>query len=66
MPVIVEIFKPPIKTHTLGNMILRVNVLVSNDKVRVMGGAFVARPEMLVHGASNSVAGLVLANQGEK
>jgi hypothetical protein len=48
-----------------GNMILRVFSLIepgngSGPDARVIGGLYVARPELIVHGASNSVAGCVV------
>jgi hypothetical protein len=65
-PILVESFKPAIKTSRNGNMILRVIALVSKDNAQVIGGAFMTRPEMLVHGASNAVAGLiVVAGEGK-
>jgi hypothetical protein len=50
------------------NTILRVFALLSKDKAngeieaKVIGGCYVARPELIVHGASNSVAGAVVVN----
>jgi hypothetical protein len=64
-PLILEKFKPPIRTRDHGNMILRVNALISASDVQVIGGAYVARPEMLVHGASNAIAGLITVEEGK-
>ncbi|HZP55621.1 MAG TPA: hypothetical protein VFB03_02530 [Candidatus Saccharimonadales bacterium] len=58
-PHILDKFKPPISVNGIGNMALRVLAFVHADRVEVIGGVYVVRPELLVHGASNAVAGLV-------
>lgn len=62
LPQVKEPFAPPIRLRdqdgTVGNMILRVFVLISpNKQAEVIGGAFVIRRELVVHGASNAIAG---------
>ncbi len=64
-PQLRESFAPPIRLRgqdgTVGNMILRVFVLVHPTKEpEVIGGAFVIRKELIVHGASNAIAGGVV------
>ena len=61
---IVEKFTPPIvlksREGIRGNMILRVFILVHpKSGVEVIGGAYVVRPELIVHGASNAIAGAI-------
>lgn len=61
---IVEKFISPIvlksREGIRGNMILRVFTLVHPGfGVEVIGGAYVIRPELIVHGASNAIAGAV-------
>lgn len=61
-------FQPPIQVNNAqsrGHAILRVFTLVTGDKngtidAEAIGGCYVARPELIVHGASNSVGGAVL------
>lgn len=56
---ILEKFKPPVRVAGMGNMALRVMALVGKERTDVIGGCYVVRPELIVHGASNSFAGLV-------
>ena len=63
-------FAPPIQTNNAsvaGNLILRVFVLSSRNKagelsVRSIGGCYVSRPDIIVHGASNAVGGAIVLN----
>ncbi len=63
-------FIPPIQAENpegRSNTILRVFALLSKNaddtiEAKVIGGCYVARPELVVHGASNSVAGAVVVN----
>jgi hypothetical protein len=62
---IIEAFKPPMSVlmpdGKIGNMILRVFVLLHpNRRAEAIGGTYVARKEILVHGASNSINGAVV------
>lgn len=65
IPQVKEPFAPPIvlrdQNGTVGNMILRVFVLVKPQEMpEVIGGAFVIRRELVVHGASNAIAGGII------
>lgn len=60
-------FVPPIQLQNpegRNNAIMRVFVLLNNKDDTItadaIGGCYVARPELIVHGASNAVAGAVL------
>ena len=63
-------FAPPIQTTNpegRTNTILRIFVLLEKDKgtqnkikAEAIGGCYVARPELIVHGAANSVGGAVM------
>jgi|GEM_PF-1621875 len=63
-------FAPPIQTENpegRSNAILRIFVLLEKDngtpnkiKAEAIGGCYVARPELIVHGAANSVGGAVM------
>lgn len=62
---IVERFASPISLRAhdgkIGNMILRVFGLVHPGMdIQIIGGAYVIRPELVVHGASNAIAGGVV------
>jgi hypothetical protein len=64
---LVQEFAPPIRItndEERSNAILRVFVLLQNNgneiQADAIGGCYVARPELVVHGASNAVAGAVL------
>jgi hypothetical protein len=65
---LIQDFHPPIQlvnSARRNNAILRVFVLLNRDKnseveARAIGGAYVARPELIVHGASNAISGAVL------
>ncbi len=66
--VLMERFVPGISVNMtgaqkMGSMILRVFCSVNQDGARVIGGAFLARPGHLVHGARDAVSGLVLPNR---
>lgn len=63
---LIQPFAPPIQLDNpegRNNAILRVFVLLSNEdgdiKARAIGGCYVARSELIVHGASNAVGGIV-------
>jgi hypothetical protein len=65
-----EPLKPPIRVDTgegtTGNMILRVFVTIDIDQTaRAIGGCYMVRPELLVHGAANSVTGPVIVEGNE-
>jgi hypothetical protein len=62
-PLLLEQIKPPVKVEGIGNMILRVLALVGQENVRIIGGAYTIRPEMIVHGASNTTAGLIMVDK---
>ncbi len=66
---LVQEFNAPIRVNNpedRPNAILRVFVLLSRGenkntiKAEAIGGCYVARPELIVHGASNSIAGAVM------
>lgn len=66
---LVQEFAPPIQIQNpegRSNAILRVFALLSRNaqsgdiQAQAIGGCYVARPELIVHGASNAVAGAVL------
>jgi len=62
---LIENFKPPIPVEMLngkiGNMILRVVVLIHPDRgAQAIGGSYVARKELVVHGATNAINGAVV------
>jgi hypothetical protein len=66
---LVQTFEPPIQIDNVegrNNAILRIFVLMQasgGTSVRgatAIGGAYVARPELIVHGASNAISGAVL------
>jgi hypothetical protein len=66
---LVQPFAPPIQIDNREgrrNAILRVFTLLESDgktiTSEVIGGCYVARPELIVHGASNAVAGAVIVN----
>lgn len=66
---LVEGFKPPIPVEMpdgkVGNLILRAFALVHpNHRIEVIGGTFVARKEVLVHGASNAINGSLVIENG--
>ena len=68
---LVQPFVPPIQIENKEgrkNAILRVFVLLGRKAVpaRVIGGCYVARPPLLVHGASDGVSGAVLVYNGEQ
>ena len=63
---LVQPFAPPIRIQNpegRGNAILRVFTLLENKEgsiqAKAIGGGYVARPELIVHGASNAVLGAV-------
>ena len=66
---LVQPFIPPIQIENRegrSNAILRVFVLMGREAAtKVMGGCYVARPGLIVHGSSDAVSGAVLYN-GEK
>ncbi len=64
-----EPFHPPIQiinTQNRRNAIMRIFVALQRSNVttrvetNILGGAYVARPELIVHGASNAISGAVL------
>ncbi len=66
---LVQEFAPPVQLENpegRSNAILRVFTLLSRDErsgdiqAQAIGGCYVARPELIVNGASNAVAGAVL------
>lgn len=62
---LIEAFKPPISVTMpngkTGNMILRIFALIHPDgDSEVIGGTYVARQEVLVHGATNAINGPVI------
>jgi hypothetical protein len=62
---ILQAFIPPIPTvlpdGSKGNTILRVFALVHpNGRCNVVGGTYVSRRELVVHGASNAICGAVI------
>lgn len=63
---LVQPFVPPIQIENKEgrkNAILRVFVLLGREaSVRVIGGCYVARPGLIVHGSSDAVSGAVLYN----
>jgi len=65
--VLVEPFVPGIPTEItdgiIGRMILRIFALVGGNDVRVIGGAYVARPGHLVHGSKDAVSGVIMASK---
>lgn len=62
-PLMAEPFVPGVEVvmpdHKRGRLIMRVFCLVDSESVKVIGGTFVARPDHVVHGSSDAVAGLV-------
>lgn len=64
---LLESFKPPVTCKLdegkIGNLILRMFCLVSPDgSTEVVGGTYVIRRELIVHGASNAMVGPVLVH----
>lgn len=65
---LVQEFAGPVRIsnpEARGNMILRVFVLCGSDDrgqttTQAIGGCYVARPELVVHGSANSVTGAIL------
>ncbi|MBN9397657.1 hypothetical protein J0I05_00355 [Candidatus Saccharibacteria bacterium] len=69
---LVQPFYPPVAIENpegRKNAILRVFSLLSREngeiKADVIGGCYVARPELIVHGASNAVSGAVIVESGD-
>jgi hypothetical protein len=64
---LVQPFVPPVlfdNPEGRSRAILRVFALLGNDKPQVIGGCYVARPGMIVHGATDAVSGAVLYDGG--
>ncbi len=64
---LVQQFRPPIQIENAAgcsNTILRMFVLLNNSEGvttgKTIGGCYVARPELIVHGARNAISGAVL------
>lgn len=63
--VLIEPFRRPIAAKIgdrKAHMILRILATVDQESVNVLGGVHLSRDEVLVHGATNSVAGPVVIN----
>lgn len=64
---LVQPFMPPIgfeNPEKRSRAILRIFALLDPEGARVIGGCYVARPGMVVHGASDAISGAVLYNGG--
>ena len=64
---LVQPFLPPIafeNPEKRSRAILRIFALLDPEGARVIGGCYVARPGMVVHGASDAISGAVLYNGG--
>lgn len=62
---LLEPFVPAIPTQVsssdkIAHMILRIFTLISPNQVTAIGGSFVVRPGVLVHGSKDAIAGAVL------
>lgn len=69
---LVQPFASPIRLENpegRSNAIMRVFTLLENKEgviqAKAVGGGYVARPELIVHGASNAVLGAVIVPEGE-
>ncbi len=66
---IIEEFKAPVRVNMpdekIGNLILRLFALIHPEppkRATVIGGSYVARPELVVHGATNAINGPIIVD----